>query len=692
MALPANVDYVTVTAKYLYMDGTPVTGKVTFSPARELIDAAEKLVIVKRDFTATLDTEGSFSIQLVTTDDPDLAPGGWSYTVKEALGGASSSYSLQVPYQGGTIDLSLVDRGAGPTPTPGVVYVTNAALQDEAAQRVQGDADTLTAAKAYADTVGGGGGDGTQGPKGDPGDSAYQVALDNGFVGTEVEWLASLEGPEGPQGPEGPKGDTGDEGPQGIQGEQGPKGDTGDQGIQGDPGDDGASAYEVAVADGFVGTDTEWLASLVGPEGPKGDQGEPGADGTGGAGGASVARIVASATAPQAIKDATSYVCDGAADQVQINQAIVAAQAEGGGAVQLTGGTYVLSAPVVIAGTSDVDDPRTVVLRGVGEFATILQPAAGVDAVSITDFAQVHLSEFGVVIDGAGSGITSTGTLSGDYRSFWDSSFRNLRINGAYDVANTGWAMDLDTPFRSVFDNIEVEGTHNGMRITNNSAVQNGGDSTFSRMFIEIVGTNGVAIQVTSNTGQMNQNNFSMVEAGANGTGCTGILLDGAAGTVSQRFWGTNLEQFETLIDVANGNSNEFDLNYVTCRDGGTTNTAFKFGTESYFNTVRAKWVQVAEGDALVFVNDQNTNDNAPNILEQIRLEVNSGGSVTATLPTLTVVRDTVAFNEGTIQAGLLVPPSPSQGAWAGAAPSAVIVSDTAPTDTKVVWVDTSGL
>ncbi|WP_253291311.1 collagen-like protein [Virgibacillus proomii] len=38
------------------------------------------------------------------------------------------------------------------------------------------------------------------GIKGDPGvagKSAYQVAVDNGFKGTEQEWLASLKGPKG---------------------------------------------------------------------------------------------------------------------------------------------------------------------------------------------------------------------------------------------------------------------------------------------------------------------------------------------------------------------------------------------------------------------------------------------------------------------------------------------------------------
>lgn len=39
-----------------------------------------------------------------------------------------------------------------------------------------------------------------QGPQGTAGISAYQVALNNGFVGTEVQWLASLVGPQGIQG------------------------------------------------------------------------------------------------------------------------------------------------------------------------------------------------------------------------------------------------------------------------------------------------------------------------------------------------------------------------------------------------------------------------------------------------------------------------------------------------------------
>lgn len=63
-----------------------------------------------------------------------------------------------------------------------------------------------------------------KGDKGDTGLNAYEVALLNGFIGTETEWLQSLVGPQGLQGA---KGDTGATGPQGEQGIQGPQGEPG---------------------------------------------------------------------------------------------------------------------------------------------------------------------------------------------------------------------------------------------------------------------------------------------------------------------------------------------------------------------------------------------------------------------------------------------------------------------------------
>lgn len=69
--------------------------------------------------------------------------------------------------------------------------------------------------------------------EGVPGDSAYDVAVENGFSGTEEEWLDSLVGPQGPTGPTGATGATGATGPQGPAGATGPTGPTGPAGADG---------------------------------------------------------------------------------------------------------------------------------------------------------------------------------------------------------------------------------------------------------------------------------------------------------------------------------------------------------------------------------------------------------------------------------------------------------------------------
>lgn len=90
-------------------------------------------------------------------------------------------------------------------------------------------------------------------------------------------------GPQGPQGVQGSVGPTGPQGAQGIQGETGLTGAIGPTGPAGATGSGGLSAYEVAVAEGFVGDEVSWLASLVGEAGPQGVPGNDGADGAQGA-------------------------------------------------------------------------------------------------------------------------------------------------------------------------------------------------------------------------------------------------------------------------------------------------------------------------------------------------------------------------------------------------------------------------
>ena len=60
--------------------------------------------------------------------------------------------------------------------------------------------------------------DSVRGAAGEDGKSAYEIAVENGFEGTEEEWLASLKGQDGEDGADGEKCDKGDKGDKGDAG------------------------------------------------------------------------------------------------------------------------------------------------------------------------------------------------------------------------------------------------------------------------------------------------------------------------------------------------------------------------------------------------------------------------------------------------------------------------------------------
>jgi hypothetical protein len=96
------------------------------------------------------------------------------------------------------------------------------------------------------------------------GKSAYEIAVSNGFAGTEAEWLASLEGLDGLDGLDGADGSDGATGADGTNGVDGAQGDQGIQGITGNNGADGADGSDGAT----------------GPDGNNGATGANGTDGT----------------------------------------------------------------------------------------------------------------------------------------------------------------------------------------------------------------------------------------------------------------------------------------------------------------------------------------------------------------------------------------------------------------------------
>ena len=106
--------------------------------------------------------------------------------------------------------------------------------------------------------------------KGTDGKSAFEIAVEHGFVGTEVEWLESLKGVDGKDGVNGKDGCDGRNGVDGLPGKDGKDGADGLPGRDGIDGTDGKSAYIIAVEHGFSGTENEWLQSLKGADGKDG--------------------------------------------------------------------------------------------------------------------------------------------------------------------------------------------------------------------------------------------------------------------------------------------------------------------------------------------------------------------------------------------------------------------------------------
>lgn len=166
-----------------------------------------------------------------------------------------------------------------------------------------------------------------------------------------------------------------------------------------------------------------------------------------------VARSVVKTVGPAG--SAADYVCDGVADDVQINQAIVAVNATGGGTVVIRAGTYDISALVT---------PRIgVTIRGEGTGATKLVNSSNTDAVfkhindvaGLTHFTLEHLTI--ICKENGGGAWYSRGNLT-------YATFRHLRVVSPGSGRN-GFLMFFDqfTPNHHILvDNCYFEGLSNG--------------------------------------------------------------------------------------------------------------------------------------------------------------------------------------------------------------------------------------
>jgi len=130
-------------------DALPAVGTITFDPAPTLITLdLSKDIVIPDPIVVDLDASGQIDEWLVANTNSN--PSNWTYEVSfNIIGVTIAPFNIEVT-EGA--DLNLFDFfPAGVVGDPGVLTL-----------------------------------------RGAPGDSAYQVAVNNGFVGTEQQWLDSL--------------------------------------------------------------------------------------------------------------------------------------------------------------------------------------------------------------------------------------------------------------------------------------------------------------------------------------------------------------------------------------------------------------------------------------------------------------------------------------------------------------------
>jgi hypothetical protein len=105
-----------VTLQGSYEDGgeNQPSGWLQFVPSAALTDADDHLLVRQEPVTVPL-SSGAFSVELTATDNADLQPPGWYWTVTEYLQGLppSQPWNFYLAFSGGaTQDISALSPAA----------------------------------------------------------------------------------------------------------------------------------------------------------------------------------------------------------------------------------------------------------------------------------------------------------------------------------------------------------------------------------------------------------------------------------------------------------------------------------------------------------------------------------------------------------------------------------------------------
>ncbi len=118
MALGTNINTVTITGNYIDYEGNAIQGQIRFTLGDVLRSGIDDQMVAPSSVVVAL-SSGAFTVTLPATNDPDVVPNPFTYTVEESFPGGRT-YTISVPYDtAGSLDLADIS----PTPTLSTNYV-----------------------------------------------------------------------------------------------------------------------------------------------------------------------------------------------------------------------------------------------------------------------------------------------------------------------------------------------------------------------------------------------------------------------------------------------------------------------------------------------------------------------------------------------------------------------------------------
>jgi hypothetical protein len=152
--LPPDYNTVPVFCKYAYLDGTVPTGTVKFKGKGVAVSDAYNTVIMPTEISVEL-VDGEFTVNLPATDDPDIQPNGWTYTVTEQFnkGGERSPFEIEVPLGSLPTGIDLSEVAPAPADSNPTAFVTLSAFEENTKFTKEwtrtGDASVVTGELAW---------------------------------------------------------------------------------------------------------------------------------------------------------------------------------------------------------------------------------------------------------------------------------------------------------------------------------------------------------------------------------------------------------------------------------------------------------------------------------------------------------------------------------------------------------------